>query len=182
METTVSDLDLVQDLLASIASDLEQVIARKILFDDLKVERANARAVGRDRTHVSFKLAFRVHDRVLHGCVLLPLPDAIGLACLLMMVPVETVAARRELHAPDDMMKDAMLEIGNVMGASIDGVIRKRFPEGYAACSEGCQGVRANVRPAFHHEEKDELIVGRGRASLEPFPHFDLIVMLPPLG
>lgn len=179
---TASDLDFIRELLARIASDLELVVARKIAFDDLKVERAQARACGRERTHISFKLAVHKAGRVAHGCVLLPLPDAIGLACLLMMAPRETVAAKRELQAPDDMMKDALLEIGSLIGSSTDGVIRKWFPEGYSACSQGCQGVRANVRPAFLHEGKDELIVGRARARLEPFPDFEVIVMLPPLG
>ena len=48
--------------------------------------------------------------------------------------------------------------------------------------SEGCQGVRADVRPAFPYEEGSELIVARVGACFDPFPPFELILMLPPVG
>ncbi len=181
MQAALSDLAFVQDLFQRIATDLELTVGQELSIAEVRTERCTARVAGRDRIHVSFRVAFQVGDEVLHGCVLLPLPEALTIASYLLMLSSEEVAAIRELSAPDGTMKEALLEIGNFVAGSIDAVVRKWFPKRHAANAEGCQGVRPNVRPAFPFREGSELVVGRARACLEPFGEFELIVMLPPL-
>ena len=45
--------------------------------------------------------------------------------------------------------------------------------------SKGCQGVRADVRPAFPYEEGAELLVVRAKTKVHDFPSFELIGMFP---
>ena len=133
--------------------------------------------------HISFKLGFVApNGDKRHGAVLVPLPDALTMSCFLLMIPDETVASRREEPAPDATLKDAMLELGNMIGGALNTAMEKLGLTGWSAHSEGCQGVRAGVRPAFPYQEGGELVVARVGAILAPFPAFDLILVLPPLG
>jgi len=179
METTVSDVDLIEGVLGRIGSDLEAILDHEILFEDTRTERVTSRIAGRDQVHISFKLGVQCRDRWLHGTLLVPLAEAISMACFLMMAPDDVVEANRDLEAPDDAMKDAMLEVGNFVAGAADAVLRNWAPEGGAVRSEGCQGVRADVRPAFPYEEGKELIVGRAKAKLHSYPAFEMILMLP---
>ncbi len=46
----------------------------------------------------------------------------------------------------------------------------------------GCQGVKADVRPAMNYGEGTALIVGEACATLSPFPEFKVIIILPDLA
>ena len=89
------EVELVEETLQRIASDLSMIADRQLELNSVKVKRSTKRAVGRDRIHISFKLGIKTEEGILHGCVLVPLPDAISLACYLMMVPDEGVVAKR---------------------------------------------------------------------------------------
>ena len=179
MEATVSDVELIEGIFSRIGSDLEAILDHEILFEEVRTERTSSRPAGRERIHISFKLGVQGGDGWHHGSLLVPLPDAISMACFLMMAPDDVVEANRELEAPDDAMKDALLEVGNFVSGAVDSVLRTWFPEDRSVRSEGCQGVRAGVRPAFPYSEGTELVVGRARTSLHAFPVFEMILMLP---
>lgn len=179
MVTTLSDVDLVEGIFGRIGADLEAILDHEILFEEPRAERVTRRVAGHDQVHISFKLGFQCGERWQHGALLVPLPDAIAMACFLMMAPDDVVESNRELSAPDDAMKDAMLEVGNFVSGAADAVLRTWFPEERSVRSEGCQGVRAGIRPAIPYEEGDELIVGRVSAFLHSFPAFEMILMLP---
>jgi len=183
-ETTqevASDLELIESIFERISADLGMIIDREFNIASTAVERTDARSEGRSKIHISFKLSFKAGDDSLHGCVLIPLPDAISLAAYLMMVPDDAVKTHRSTTSLDRSTKDAMLEVGNFVGGATDAVVRSWFSDRYTVRSMGCQGVRANVRPAFPYSEGDELIVGRGTAQIHDFPEFEIILMLPPL-
>ena len=173
------DLDLVRGIFERIATDLGMIIDREIRIFEPQVGRTRTRVEGQGQIHISFKLAFKVGEETLHGCLLVPLPDALGMAAYLMMVPDEAVEASRGETELDRSTKDAMLEVGNFVAGAVDAVVRGRFADGCSARSEGCQGVRPGVRPSFVYEEGRELIVGRSTAQLHEFPEFELILMLP---
>ena len=179
MEATVTDVDLIEGIFTRIGSDLEAILDHELLFEEVQTERSSSRAAGEGQVHISFKLAVQRGDQWLHGSLLIPLPDAISMACFLMMAPDDVVTDNRSLVAPDEAMKDAMLEVGNFVAGAADSVLRSWFPEDRTVRSEGCQGVRADVRPAFQYEEGDELIVGRASACLHSFPAFEMLLMLP---
>ena len=75
-----------------------------------------------------------------------------------------------------------MLEIGNMIGGAGNTALASLGASASSLRSEGCQGVRADVRPAFPYEEGNELIVGGVTARFEPFPPFELILILPPVS
>src|SRR5262245_34921476 len=175
----VTDAQLVGDIFERIASDLGMIIDRAVEIEGTTVERMHRRAEGRGQVHISFKLGFKSREQIEQGCVLIPLPDAITLAAYLMMLPDDEVRALRPASELDRSTKDAMLELGNFIGGATDAVIRNALSEGYSVRSQGCQGVRADVRPALQYEEGSELIVGRTQARIHDFESFEMILMLP---
>ena len=132
--------------------------------------------------HISFKLHVETGQGRLHGCLLVPLPDAISLACYVLEIPDGAIESRRRLDELDESMKDAMLEIGNFVGGSVEAALRSLGMSGIKVHSEGCQGVRANVRPALVYEEGTPLVVGRATIQLDGLPESEAILILPDLS
>jgi len=98
----------------------------------------------------------------------------------MMSVPDAAVVSHRRKADLDETTKDALLEVGNMTGGAINDTMRSASP-GTLVQFFGCQGVRANVRPAFPYAEGDQLVVGRAQARIHEFPAFELIVMFPRL-
>lgn len=177
--SVLNDVELVRSILDRLASDLAMIIDRPIVVRSIAAERSAKRVEGKGRIHVSFKLGFRIGSEARQGCVLIPLPDAVSLATYLMMVPDEVVNTHRSETTLERAVKDAMLEVGNSIACATDAAVRNHHPEGVFVRSEGCQGVRANVRPALLYEEGSTLVVGRAQAQIHTYPAFELILMLP---
>jgi len=178
----VTDPQLVGGILKRLNGDLGMILGRELGFAAPRLERLKARPAGKGSIHISFKLAFRQEGgEKRHGALLVPLADAITMAGFLLMIPEETVTTRREETQLDTALKDAMLEIGNMIGGATNTALAELGLAGWSARSEGCQGVRADVRPAFPYEEGSELVVARVATTLEPFPPFELVLMLPPM-
>ena len=180
-DDTIPEEDFCTDILERISSDLGMIIDREITIEKTKVTRANKRPEGKGKIHISFRIGFKCPEGRMQGCILIPLPDANALAAYLMMVPDDGVKAHRAVTSLDSSTKDAILEVGNFIGGASDAVVRGHFPEGYSVRFEGCQGVRANVRPALEYNEGDELIISRSKAKIHDLPTFDLIMVLPAL-
>lgn len=183
MSTTCTEAEalLVEEVLQRIAADLSMITDRELVIGEAKVKKMNERPAGRGRVHISFRLGFEQAGELHHGCVLLPLAEAISLACFLMMVPDEGVTGKRKLTTLDETIKDAMLEVGNFIGGAADAALREAVGVEAKVRSEGCQGVRAGIRPALIYDEGEPLVVGTARASVHDYPEFDLIMMLPEL-
>lgn len=178
----VGDALLVEETFQRIAGDLGMIADRPIEVTSVTTERARARAAGRDVVHISFKLGIQCEDAIAHGALLVPLADAITLGCYLMMIPDESVKTKRAMTTLDAGLKDALMEVGNFIGGATDAALRGLgFPD-VEVRSEGCQGVRPNVRPAFAYEEGSELVVGRCKLRIHTWPAFDAVLMLPPLA
>lgn len=171
----------VRDVLARIAGDLGMLIDHKVTLESVAVQRSPTKPSGRKHVHIAFKLSFDWRGQMLYGALLVPLPDAITLACLLLTVPDEAVALKRKLTELDQPTKDAMLEIANFIGGATDGALRTRFPQGLAVRSLGCQGLRAEQAPSFPTETGAEWIVGKAKARIVEFPTFNMILIMPVL-
>jgi hypothetical protein len=187
MSTVTHDLTLdtqaASRILRRVCDDVSTVIDRPMTFRDPRVSRIERRASGDGQIHISFKLEMRQDGLARHGCLLLPLPEAISLACYLMMVPDDIVAQHRKQKDLERTLKDAMLEIGNFVGGATEAALREFQPEGRISVrSRGCQGVRAGVRPAFPYEEGSPLILTRATAQVAEFKEFELLLQLPPLA
>ena len=178
-EATASDLHLIEDIVSRISTNLSILVDRSIAIQSVESERANERVAGSSQVHISFKLRFTdPSGDSSSGCVLVPLPDALSLAAYLMMASDAEAEAQRSSGKVDQAAKDAILELGNFVSAAVDESMRIRSP-GTRVRSAGCQGVRADVRPAFEYEEGSELLVGRADMQIHDFPGFELIALLP---
>lgn len=181
--TTVSDAALIAGILKHVSGDLGMLLGRELCLEAPRIERAHTRATGAGQVHISFRLGFVDEDgQRRSGALLVPLPDAMTMACLLMMLPEDQLATRRLEPAPDNTLKDGMVEIGNLCGGAIKSALAELGLSKWSADSEGCQGVRADMRPAFPYTEGNELVVARIRGRIEPFPASELVLMLPLLA
>ena len=177
---TTADLEFFVAAFRSIADDLSMIMDTQIDVAEPRAERVQARAAGEGQVHISYR--FLVHDQGQdhHGCVLTPLPDSIGLASFLMMMQPDEVAERRKLSELDRSLKESIVEVGNFIAGAIDAVIRSWYPSEASCRSLGCQGVRADVRPAFRYREGTELAVGRATVSVAGYEPFEMILQVPP--
>lgn len=181
--TIPSDAVLVEGILKRIAGDLEMMLGHTLRLGAQRLERAHTRPAGAGQVHISFKLALGSPGSPgSYGALLVPLREALTMGCFLLMVPEDQVALRREDPGPDATLKDALLEIGNMVAGATQTALAELGLAGWSARSEGCQGVRADVRPAFPYVEGSELVVARFEAGLEPFAAFEALLILPVLG
>ena len=175
---TRSRLAFVEGLIRKIAESLVPLVDRDLHVGAITCDVATRRPAGKGCIHVSFKLGFTIDGTTSHGCVLVPLPDAIALGGYLMMMSDAVVKEHRGDSDLDAAMKDAMLELGNFIAGAVDDVMRSYVP-GASVRPEGCQGVRPDVRPALEYVEGDELVVGRAVVRLARYSESELIVVLP---
>ena len=171
----------VRDVLARVASDLGLLVDRPVEILSTSTARCRTKPVCNKQVHIAFKLLFEWRGQTLYGSLLVPLPEAVSLACLLLVLPVEALTAKRASNELDQPTKDALLEIGNFIGGAIDGALRLKFPQGLSVRSLGCQGLRPEQPPAFPHKPADEWIAGRAQARIGQYPAFELLLILPVL-
>ncbi len=176
---TQTQVQLVEEIFERIASDLSMIADRGLVIESIDTELMAQRPVGAEKIHISVRMGLRRGDTVYHGALLIPLPDAIALACCLMMMPEAAVADHRVQQSMDETIKDAVMEVGNFVCGAADSAFRVLGIDGYSVRMEGCQGVRADVRPKLVYREGDSLIVGRARVLLEGYPADEMILMLP---
>lgn len=178
-DRTAAQAECVEEIFQRIASDLSMITDRDLAVSGIDTTVEETRPAGREKIHISFRLGFQQPDRTDHGCLLIPLPDAISLACCLMMVPTDVVRSSRSLETLDGTTKDAMLEVGNFICGATDSALRALGMDDVKVCFEGCQGVRADVRPALVYREGDALVVGRAQAALADFSEDTMILIVP---
>ncbi len=171
--------ECVEEVFQRIASDLSMIADRELTVGEIESSVDLTRPTGRGKIHISFRLGFQGPAGVDHGCLLVPLPDAISLACCLMMVPADVVKSNRSLKTLDGTTKDAMLEVGNFICGATDSALRALGVAGVKVAFEGCQGVKSNVRPALVYREGDELIVGHAEIALADFTVDTMILIVP---
>jgi hypothetical protein len=176
-----TDLALAATLLKRVSTDLGMVIDRTIALGEPSVERAHQKPPARGGIHISFRLAFASGARSLHGCLLVPLADAISVASYMMMVADDGVSARRNDAALDKTTKDAILEVGNFIGGAADAALRDTEFRHYSARADGCQGVKDGDLPVFRFVPGSELVVARAKLQVHQFPASELLLMLPVL-
>ena len=179
---TLQEEALVVGILSRIAGELGAMLGLEMELGAARLERTRARPAGAGSIHVSFKLAFRAGARPERsGCLLVPLADAITLAGFLLMMSEDAVAAWREETMLETPLKNAMLEIGDMIASATASALLELDLARWSVRSAGCQGVRAGIRPALPYVEGSELVVGRVAARVGPFPAGELVLVLPVL-
>jgi hypothetical protein len=94
-------------------------------------------------------------------------------------MPDDAVGRERTRTELDGPFKEALLEVGKFLAGACDSVLRRALSEECATRSDGCQGVRADVRPALSYTEGQPLLVARARARVHDFEACELILVLP---
>ncbi len=173
------DRRLVQQCFSKLAEDLSMLLDRPFLCSQVEVARARQRVAGEKAVHVAFRFGVTVDGTLRHGALLVPLPEAIAMACYLMMMADDVVAARRKDRDMERATKDALLEVGNLIGGSLDCAVREVFPRRTSTRSEGCQGLKPGCAPAFPRTAEEEHVVARATLTLHEYPAFDAWLMLP---
>jgi len=173
------DFSLVRKICDQVSANVGLIVDRSLTVGDLNVARFPERVCGKGRVHISFKLGFEYDGDLLHGCILVPLPEALTLAGSLLMLPLSGIEEVRKEKAPDQASKDALMELGNFVGGAADEALRDSDFRGLRVFSEGCQGVRAGVRPCLAGTEGTEYVVGRATTNIDDFPAFELLVLVP---
>lgn len=169
----------IEEVLRRILSDLAMITDRDLALEGIAVETAPEPLALEGGVHIAFKLALRCGGVVRRGCLQVPLPDAISIACYLMMVTDEGVSAKRGLETLDETLKDSLLEVGNFVAGAAGGALRDTLREDTEVRTEGCQGLRSGASPALAGPPGQAFVVGRARATLQGFPTFSLLLQLP---
>ncbi|TAJ02397.1 MAG: hypothetical protein EPO68_18200 [Planctomycetota bacterium] len=176
---TQVDQELAAALFARLAEDLAVVIDRPFAIHSVEVARRREKPVRADGIHLSFRVCVQRNGRAHHGCVLVPLADAVALAAYLLMAPDDVVKTRRLEQQLDRATKDALLEVGNFIAGSAETALRAVLSPDCKASAEGCQGVAAGAKPAFVYADGVELLVATARAQIHTWPAFELCFALP---
>ncbi len=179
-EATERESQCVEEVFQRVCGDLSMIADREMEVASVSTEIMDHRPAGKDRIHISFRLGFNQGDDVLHGCMLLPLAEAITLACSLMMIPENVIAQTRTKDTLDATTKDAMLEVGNFICGATDAAFRALGAD-IKVTFEGCQGVRPDVRPALLYAEGSDLIVGQADVVQGGFGNAIHVLMVPKL-
>ncbi len=175
-DDTTELLDLLIDEAAASLSLLSEFELGDLVADDATL---NDRPGGDDSIRIAFRLGFKTQHGVRVGFFQLPLEDALVLAGSLLMLPTEELKSARSKGAPDEGDKDAILEVGNLIGGAFDSVLRKRFDDQTNAIFAGCQGVEAGHAPWVPQYQGEALAVRRQSVSFRSFEPFELLLAIP---
>lgn len=173
------DAALCEAVLRRVCDDLGLFLDRPLTLEGVRAARSAHKVAGERTVHIAFKFGVTIDGLAQHGAILVPLADAISFSCYLMMMTDEVVSSRRKNKELDRAQKDVMVEVGNLIGGSIDGALRDAFSRRVSARSEGCQGMRAGAAPAFERAPGVDLVIGRGKVKLHTFPSFEMLLMMP---
>lgn len=181
MQTTVEPTRAraIGELLERISSDLSMLADHPVTIEGVSVEERGTRDAGSGSTHLSFRFGAEDGERLHHGTLLVPLPEAIALAGYLMMLPDDAVRERRSADGLDAALKDAMLEIGSFVSGAVDAALRVLESPVSRVRFEGCQGVRDGVRPALVHRDGAPLLVGKAQVRVAQYEPAEWILMIP---
>lgn len=177
---TTQNTELIGTILRHVSKGLEVIMGRGIRIATPATENGAAKPTGKGTVHVSFNLSLsKDGEPEKRGALLVPLADAITIACFMLMIPESAITSRRGEKTLDPMIKDALLEIANMLGASCTAALTEVGGPGWVVRSAGCQGVRSEAGATL--PDGFEFVAGRAAAQVEPFPPYELILIVPGL-
>ncbi len=172
--------DLVHRIADAVIANLAMIVGSTIELGECTVTRFESRPAATGSVHLSFRLKFERGKEVKWGYLLLPLRQAVASACSMLMMPLSSVNEICASGRLDESMKDAMLEIGNMLGSAV----RQGYQENkskWNATFGGCQGVRDGVPPWLPNADEHPLWALEGSATWTGGDVFRLLLALPAL-
>jgi hypothetical protein len=161
VSSTGRDRELIEASLDRIRSELASVVGLEIECNDLSITRDEARPLVGDGVHLSFKLGLLAQGELRKGCLVMGLEPALEAAGLFLGRSDDDRHQAAQSCELDEEWKEGLLEVGSVLGAAVDVALRDEIGVDVHACSEGCQGLKANAAPALEIEAGNEVLVGR---------------------
>lgn len=171
--------EAVAEILRRVTEDLTLIADRPFRVAELETSQANSRPAVGAAVQISFKLGFQHRQRLTHGCLVMPLADAISLASYVILVSDEGVKARRALQTLDNDLKDSLMEVGKFIAGAVEASLRGLGVAELRVGSESCQGVRPHEAPSIQHESGLPLWIGRAKLQLAHWPVFEALLVLP---
>ncbi|HRV80456.1 MAG TPA: hypothetical protein P5218_03420 [Planctomycetota bacterium] len=108
----------------------------------------------------------------------MPLPEAITLAGSLMMVTDDVIEQCRAQATLDEPTKNAMLEVGNFIAGATEAAFRA-LEVPCKVSFEGCQGVKADVRPRLLYSEGEEMVTSSAQVQLAGYGESEFLLLVP---
>ena len=176
------EVKIVEECVHRVAGDLALLAERSLVVESVMVEKRRRRPAGSGQVHISFKFGIEVAGTVRHGCLLMPLSDALAIAGCLMLQGDEEVALQRTLGAPDPKQREALVEIDLLVARALELALGAQGFPVVRVGPESCQGVRAEIRPALDYRDGEELWIGRAWTQLHVWPPFSMTLVLPALS
>jgi hypothetical protein len=177
--TAQADRDFSREVAAQLLESVSAIVDKELALGEFECSRREQRSAGEGQVHINFKFKFSLDGQVSHGCLLLPLTQAVAAACSMLMMPVAQVGEICSSGSLDTPIKDALLELGNMLASSL-GAPYQEPCEQVSVQFAGCQGVRAGVRPAIPYREGSPLLTIEAHSIFEPFGRFRFLLLLPP--
>ncbi len=169
------------EILNRIASDVSIVADVPIQLSGVEVTTEDDRPTGDEVVHISFRLTFQEEGRTSQGCLLMPLSDAQVLAGGLMMQPPTRLDEARKSDELAPAAKEAVMELGTFFAGAAESALRDLGHVLVQVQHQGCQGVRADVRPRLDFTDDATFLVGRCKAQLSEYDAQVWVMVLPQL-
>ena len=172
--------ELATALVASIFTNLSTIVDQEIRVETSESSESETPPAGPGCIHISFRFAIRSADKQRFACLLLPLEQVVAGACSMMMMPLDQVGEICESGTLDSTMKDAILEIGNMLSNAFTKVFTETGRK-ESVGFHGCQGLRADGIawiPANNPEGWENLA---GQGNWEDVGEFSFALGLPRL-
>ncbi len=128
---------------------------------------------------VAIRFGFKTPRGARVGFMQLPLADALVLGGELLMMPTESIRASMEAQEPDEGQKEAMMEVGNLLGGAFDSLLGKRLSDETLVRFLGCQGVAPGQAPWVPGYTGEKIAVRRHSVCFGDFAPFDLLIAIP---
>lgn len=135
---------------------------------------------GEDESvRIAIRFGFKTPRGARVGFMQFPLADALVLGGELLMMPHDMIRDAMESDAPDEGQKEAIMEVGNLLGGAFDSLLAKRLSDQTLVRFLGCQGVPAGRAPWVPGYTGENIAVRRHSVSFGDFTPFDLLIAIP---
>lgn len=175
----VSTTELLDLVASEFAGSLELLTALRLEEAVAADEIANELPRGGDEVRVALRIGIKGPGGPRLGFVSMPLACSLVLAGSLLMLPVDTLRASTERDAPDGMEKEAMMEIGHLLGSAFDTALRERFGEQIHSRFAGCQGVPGGESPWIPGYAGEPLAIRRQKIGVSDIDPFEILIAIP---
>ncbi len=130
-------------------------------------------------TRVALRIGLKTSTAARLGFVSMPLPCSLVLAGSLLMLPMDELRRAGDRSAPDEAEKEALMEIGHLVGAAFNATLRTRFGKGIDVCFAGCQGVEGGSSPWVPGYAGEPLAIRKQLVAFGDLEPFEVLIVIP---